>query len=86
MWVRLLRFFGIETIKEMIQDTDTFALLEINQNEATITEPKTLAEITALILEKYADQPLRYFNEYKRIKVVHLKSGTIRDINLKIHV
>jgi hypothetical protein len=45
-----------------------------------------LPEITKAVLEKYADQPVRYFNEYRRIKVIHLKSGTIRDVNLKLEI
>lgn len=89
MWIRILRFIGITTIKPnpmTFSENDEYSLLEINQTGATTSAPMLLADIAKAVLEKYGDQPLRYFNEYKRIKVIHLKSGTIRDVNLKIEI
>lgn len=89
MWLKILRIFGIHAIKHppmTFSENDEYSLLEINQSGATASAPMLLTEITRTVLEKYADQPVRYFNEYRRIKVIHLKSGTIRDINLKIEI
>lgn len=89
MWIRILKFIGITTIKPKpmtFSENDEYSLLEINQTGATTSAPMMLPEITRAIFEKYADQPVRYFNEYRRIKVIHLKSGTIRDVNLKIEI
>lgn len=89
MWLKFIRIFGITAIKHptmTFSENDEFSLLEINKDGASTTSPMLLTEITKTILEKYADQPVRYFNEYRRIKVIHLKSGTIRDVNLKLEI
>jgi len=89
MWLKLLQIFGITAIKHpsmTFSENDEYSLLEINQTGASASSPMLLPEITKAVLEKYADQPVRYFNEYRRIKVIHLKSGTIRDVNLKLEI
>ena len=70
----------------LITENDQFVLLEVNANAATIGEPKTLPELSKEILDKYGEQPLKYFNEYRRLKLVHLKTGTVKDVNLKIEI
>jgi hypothetical protein len=42
------------------------------------------AALSAYIVNKYGDQPLRYFNDYKRLKVIHLKTGKVKDAALRI--
>lgn len=84
---RILRYLNIEFIKPLpmiISSNDLFVLLEINADAATTSEPMTLENITANVVAKYGDQPLKYFNEYKRLKVVHLKTGNVKDIKLAI--
>lgn len=68
----------------VISENDLFVLVEIN-NDGAVTSPSLpLREMNKHILDKYGDQPLRYFNEYKRLKLIHLKSGTIKDLAVKI--
>jgi hypothetical protein len=89
MWTKILKMFGIITIKPdpmMITENDLFVLLEVNATGANLNEPKTLKEQSKDIIAKYGEQPLKYFNEYKRLKLIHLKTGTVKDVNLKIEI
>jgi len=89
MWTKILRMFGIITIKPdlmMITENDLFVLLEVNATGANLNEPKTLNEQSKDIIAKYGEQPLKYFNEYKRLKLIHLKTGTVKDVKLKIEI
>lgn len=87
MWGRITRWLGNETTKpiEMIVNyTDNFVLLEVNADDITKSEPMNLEEISKYVFSKYGEQPLQYFNEYKRLKIVHLKTGTIKNLELKV--
>jgi hypothetical protein len=44
----------------------------------------TMENLINHVVLKYGDQPLRYFNDYKRIKVIHLKSGMVKDMKVTI--
>lgn len=90
MWKRILTLFGIKVetprkIKVMITTPlDLYVLLEVNQEGVTTSEAMDEAAMSAYIVNKYGDQPLRYFNDYKRLKVVHLKTGKVKDAALQI--
>ena len=84
---RILRAVGVEVLQTepmVISETDLFVLVEIN-NDGAVTSPSlNLRDMNTYVVDKYGEQPLRYFNEYKRLKLIHLKSGTIRDLSVKI--
>jgi len=63
---------------------DLYVCIEVNADGIITTEPMTFLEISRYITDKYKDQPLQYFNEYKRIKVIHLKSGEVRVAKIEI--
>ena len=87
MWDRITRWLGIEIIKPkkmIVNYTDNFVLLEVNADDIVKSEPMNLEEISKYVLSKYGEQPLQYFNEYKRLKVVHLKTGTVKNLELKV--
>lgn len=63
---------------------DLYVLLEINLNDVEKTSPMTYDMLWKYIVKKYEDQPLKYFNETERLKVVHLKSGLVKTIKLVI--
>lgn len=84
---RFLHKIGIQIIKPgtmVISPNDLFVVLEINNEGASTTEPMTQDNIVAHVALKYGEQPLKYFNEYKRLKIVHLKTGTVKDLKLAI--
>jgi hypothetical protein len=87
MWKKILKIMGIEVIKptKMIYNyTDAFILLEINVDDIVKSEPMNLEELSKYVFSKYGEQPLSYFNEYKRLKIVHLKTGTVKNLELKV--
>jgi hypothetical protein len=87
MWGRITRWLGIEILKPkkmIVNYTDNFVLLEVNADDITKSEPMNLEEISKYVFSKYGEQPLQYFNEYKRLKIVHLKTGTIKNLELKV--
>jgi hypothetical protein len=65
-------------------ENDNYQIIEVNADGSSLSSVMTLPECTRNITEKYKDQPLAYFNEYKRLKIVHLKTGTIKDVKLQI--
>jgi hypothetical protein len=78
-------YFSIHKPKKMfISENDNYQIIEINNDGSTISEVMTFPECTLYVIEKYKDQPLVYFNEYKRLKIIHLKTGTVKDVKLKI--
>ncbi len=85
MW--LLRKLGIEIIKPnpmIINSNDQFQLIEIASNEIFCHPPGTLDQIRQTIIKQYGDQPLKYFNESKRLKIVHLKTASVKDATLDV--
>lgn len=87
MIYRILKVFGIESIKPtpmLISPNDLFQLIEVTVNGITQHEPCELPGIRELIIKYYGDQPLKYFNENKRLKVIHLKTGVVRDATLDV--
>jgi hypothetical protein len=89
LWEALRNTLGWEKRNEMIKfenmymsNSDMFVLVEINLDDVVKTEPMNMDGILKYILNKYAEQPIKYFNETQRLKVVHLKSGIIKNVNL----
>lgn len=68
------------------QEEDLYVVLDITTTDVVKTMPMKKAYIMEYILQKFEDQPLKYFNETNRIKVVHLKSGLIKTLKLKIDI
>ena len=68
----------------LIQHTDLFVLLEISNEQVISSAAMTLDAMSEHIIRSYKDQPLNYFNEMGRLKLVHLRSGTVKNVSLKI--
>lgn len=84
-----LRHIGItiEKPKTMVySEHDLFVLVEINNDGVTHSPSMDLRAMEVYIVKTYGEQPLRYFNEYKRLKIIHLKTGTVKDLAVKINL
>jgi hypothetical protein len=81
---KYIHFSIIKPPKMLISNQDNYQIIEINNDGISVSQVMNLSECTDHILQKYRDQPLMYFNEYKRIKVIHLKTGIIKDVTLQI--
>ena len=63
---------------------DLYVLIEINQENIKTSEPMELDRLTEHITAQYGEQPLRYFNDYRRLKIIHLKTGDIRTAKVSV--
>jgi hypothetical protein len=68
----------------MHNPNDLYVLLEINQEDIKKTAPMELDKLTDYITAQYGEQPLRYFNDYRRLKIIHLKTGEVRTAKVTI--
>lgn len=68
----------------MHNPNDFYVALEINHDGVKQSEPLGLEALTIWITDRYKDQPLQYFNEHRRIKIVHLKTGDVKVAKLTI--
>ena len=75
-------FFGSDTSGTL--NDDLYVLIEINLDDIQKTNPMSYDMLWKYIVKKYEDQPLKYFNETQRLRVVHLKSGLIKTLKLSI--
>lgn len=72
-------FFGKDggTLNE-----DLYVLIEINLDDVVKSNAMSYEMLWKYIMKKYEDQPVKYFNDSERLKVVHLKSGIIKTVRL----
>jgi hypothetical protein len=68
----------------MFQTNDMYVVLEVNVDNVKTSEPMLAHDVDKYISEQYADQPLRYFNESRRIKIIHLRTGEVRVARITI--
>jgi hypothetical protein len=68
----------------MHNPNDLYVLLEINQEDVKKSAPMELDKLTDYITAQYGEQPLRYFNDYRRLKIIHLKTGEVRTAKVTI--
>ena len=68
----------------MYNPNDLYVALEINHDGVKQSEPLGLEALSTWIADRYKDQPLQYFNEQRRLKIVHLKSGDVKVAKLTI--
>jgi hypothetical protein len=92
LWEALRKALIVEIIKPSdimkmensiyMSNSDMYVLIEVNLDDVVKTEPMNMDGILNYILNKYAEQPIKYFNEMQRLRVVHLKSGIIKNVKL----
>lgn len=75
-------FFGSEN--GSVLTDDLYVLIEINLDDIVKTNAMSYDMLWKYIIKKYEDQPLKYFNDTQRLRVVHLKSGLIKTLKLTL--
>lgn len=65
-----------------VLNEDLYVLIEINLDDVVKSNAMSYEMLWKYITKKYEDQPLKYFNDTERLKVVHLKSGIIKTVRL----
>jgi hypothetical protein len=74
-------FFGKDagTLNE-----DLYVLIEINLDDIVKSNPMSYDMLWKYIVKKYEEQPLKYFNNTDRLKIVHLKSGIMKTVKIAL--
>ena len=75
-------FFGSEN--GTVLTDDLYVLIEINLDDIVKTNAMSYDMLWKYIIKKYEDQPIKYFNDTQRLKIVHLKSGLIKTLKLTL--
>ena len=65
-----------------VLNEDLYVLIEINLDDVVKSNAMSFEMLWKYITKKYEDQPLKYFNDSERLKIVHLKSGIIKTVRL----
>ena len=68
----------------MHNPNDYYVALEINHDGVKQSDPMNMDNLAVWLADRYKDQPLRYFNEHRRLKIVHLKTGDVKVAKLTI--
>ena len=63
---------------------DLYVLVEINLDDVIKSNAMTYDMLWKYITKRYEEQPIKYFNETDRLKVIHLKSGVIKTVKLSL--
>ena len=67
-----------------VTNDDMYVLIEINMDDVIKSTAMSYETMWKYILKRYENQPLKYFNEINRLKIVHLKSGVIKTLKLAL--
>jgi hypothetical protein len=63
---------------------DLYVLIEINLDDITKSNAMSYDMLWKYIMKKYEEQPLKYFNDTDRLKVIHLKSGIVKTLKVTL--
>lgn len=63
---------------------DLYILIEINTDDIIKSNAMTYEMLWKYITKRYEEQPLKYFNDSDRLKVIHLKSGVVKTLRLAL--
>ena len=63
---------------------DLYVLIEINLDDVVKSNAMSYELLWKYITKRYEDQPIRYFNEQDRLRIVHLKSGVVKTVKLAL--
>ena len=65
-----------------VLNEDLYVLIEINLDDIVKSNAMSYEMLWKYIMKKYEEQPIKYFNDSERLKIVHLKSGIIKTVKL----
>jgi hypothetical protein len=74
-------FFGRDA---GVLNEDLYVLIEINLDDIVKSNPMSYDMLWKYIVKKYEEQPLKYFNNTDRLKIVHLKSGIMKTVKIAL--
>lgn len=69
---------------DILDNNDLYVLMEINLDGVVSSDPMKKDELTTYLLSKYSDVSIKHLNDSGRLKIVHLKTGTWKQVKVTL--
>ena len=69
---------------EVLYSDDFFVLVEVTLEGVITSDPMKREELVEHLMTKYSDVKMKNVNETGRLKIVHLKTGTWKQLKLTL--
>ncbi len=69
---------------EVLDNNDKYVLMEVNLDGVVSSEPMLKDELVDYLGKKYGDLPIKHLNDSGRLKIVHLKTGTWKQVKVSL--
>ena len=83
-----MNFLNVSQSKPIRMDSldnkDLYVLMEVNLDGVVNSEPMNKNEILSYLLKKYSDVSIRHLNESGRLKIIHLKTSTWKQVRVTL--
>ncbi len=83
-----MNFLTISQTKPIRMDTlfndDLYVLVEVTLEGVITSDPMKREQLVEHLISKYSDLKIKNLNETGRLKIVHLKTGTWKQLKLSL--
>jgi len=83
-----MNFLTISQTKPIRMDTlfndDLYVLVEVTLEGVITSDPMKREQLVEHLINKYSDLKIKNLNETGRLKIVHLKTGTWKQLKLSL--
>ncbi len=83
-----MNFINISQVKpinmEILDNNDKYVLMEVNLDGVVSSEPMLKDELVTYLSKKYGDLAIKHLNDSNRLKIVHLKTGTWKQVKVSL--
>jgi hypothetical protein len=69
---------------DILNNDELFVLMEVNLDGVVTSEPMKKDQLLDYLLKKYSDVSIKHLNETGRLKIVHLKTGTWKQVKVTL--
>lgn len=83
-----MNFLNISQTKpirmDILDNNDLYVLMEVNLDGVVSSNPMKKDELVNYLLTKYSDVSMKHLNDSGRLKIVHLKTGTWKQVKVTL--
>jgi hypothetical protein len=69
---------------DILNNDELYVLMEVNLDGVVTSEPMKKDQLLDYLLKKYSDVSIKHLNETGRLKIVHLKTGTWKQVKVTL--
>jgi hypothetical protein len=69
---------------DILSNDELYVLMEVNLDGVVTSEPMKKDQLLDYLLKKYSDVSIKHLNETGRLKIVHLKTGTWKQVKVTL--